>query len=155
MMRLKVALLAVLALSGCSVNPVTGERHLQFYGEDWENKAGAELYAPMRQSQGGDFILDAELSAYVEGVGKRLAERARRKDTLSFEFNILNDSTPNAWALPGGKIAINRGLLLELQSEAELAACFQGETLKIETAEVVVPQEIPEEVVENPEEEPV
>jgi predicted Zn-dependent protease len=134
MLRLKIILLSMLALGGCAVNAVTGERNLQFYGEDWENKAGAELYAPMRQSQGGDYILDAELSAYVEGVGQRLAERARRKQTLSFEFNVLNDSTPNAWALPGGKIAINRGLLLELQSESELAAVLGHEIVHADAA---------------------
>ena len=58
----------------------------------------------------------------MQQVGSRLAEHARRKDELQFEFQVLNDSTPNAWALPGGKIAINRGLLTELRSEAELAA---------------------------------
>jgi predicted Zn-dependent protease len=40
---------------------------------------------------------------------------------------VLNNSVPNAWALPGGKIAINRGLLLELGSEAELAAVLGHE----------------------------
>jgi predicted Zn-dependent protease len=41
---------------------------------------------------------------------------------LPYEFVVLNSSVPNAWALPGGKIAVNRGLLTELGSEAELAA---------------------------------
>ena len=40
---------------------------------------------------------------------------------------MLNNSVPNAWALPGGKIAVNRGLLTELQSEAELAAVLGHE----------------------------
>ena len=40
---------------------------------------------------------------------------------------MLNDSSPNAWALPGGKIAINRGLLTEMSSEAELAAVLGHE----------------------------
>jgi predicted Zn-dependent protease len=40
---------------------------------------------------------------------------------------VLNNSVPNAWALPGGKIAINRGLLTELESEAELAAVLGHE----------------------------
>jgi beta-barrel assembly-enhancing protease len=39
----------------------------------------------------------------------------------------LNNSIPNAWALPGGKIAIHRGLLVELHSEAELAAVLSHE----------------------------
>ena len=40
---------------------------------------------------------------------------------------VLNNSVPNAWALPGGKIAINRGLLVELRNEAELAAVLGHE----------------------------
>ena len=127
-------LAAALFLSACQVNPVTGDRHLQFYGSDWEKKAGASLYAPMRQSQGGDYTLDRDLTRYVQSVGNRLAARARRKDELNFEFRVLNDSTPNAWALPGGKIAINRGLLTELQSEAELAAVLAHEIVHADAA---------------------
>ena len=46
---------------------------------------------------------------------------------LPYEFVVLNNSVPNAWALPGGKIAINRGLLMELDNEAELAAVLGHE----------------------------
>jgi predicted Zn-dependent protease len=46
---------------------------------------------------------------------------------LPYEFVVLNSSVPNAWALPGGKIAVNRGLLTELGSEAELAAVLGHE----------------------------
>jgi predicted Zn-dependent protease len=128
-------LFAALAfLFGCVVSPVTGERHLQFYDLDWEQEVGAGYYAPMRQSQGGDFMLDPDLTAYVRSVGDRLAQRARRRNELSFEFRVLNDSTPNAWALPGGKIAINRGLLTELESEAELAAVLGHEIVHADAA---------------------
>jgi predicted Zn-dependent protease len=40
---------------------------------------------------------------------------------------VVNNSVPNAWALPGGKIAINRGLIVELNNEAELAAVLSHE----------------------------
>lgn len=121
-----------LFLSGCSVNPVTGERNLNFMSEDWERQVGAEMYAPMRQSQGGDFILDPELASYVQAVGTRLAAHASRD--LPYEFHVLNDSVPNAWALPGGKIVINRGLLTELHSEAELAAVLGHEIVHADAA---------------------
>jgi predicted Zn-dependent protease len=49
------------------------------------------------------------------------------RPNLPFEFVVINDSVPNAWALPGGKLAINRGLLTELKSEAELAAVLGHE----------------------------
>jgi predicted Zn-dependent protease len=46
---------------------------------------------------------------------------------LPYEFTVLNNDIPNAWALPGGKIAVNRGLLTELDNEAELAAVLGHE----------------------------
>lgn len=123
-----------LALAACAVNPVTGERHLQFYGDEWETGIGAQMYSPMKQSQGGEFILDPGLSAYVSQVGQRLAGHARREGELDYAFSIINSSVPNAWALPGGKIAINRGLLAELDSEAELAAVLAHEVVHADAA---------------------
>jgi predicted Zn-dependent protease len=92
------------------------------------------MYAPMKQSQGGEFVLDPQLTAYVQEVGGKLAARARRHQDLQFEFSVLNDSVPNAWALPGGKIVVNRGLLTELGSEAELAAVLGHEIVHADAA---------------------
>jgi predicted Zn-dependent protease len=121
-------------LTGCQVNPVTGERHFQMYGSNWEQQVGAQMYTPLKQSQGGEFILDPSLTSYVNEVGNRLAAQARRKDELEFEFSILNNSTPNAWALPGGKLVVNRGLLTELDSEGELAAVLGHEIVHADAA---------------------
>jgi len=127
-------LTSTLSISACSVNPVTGERNFQLYGSDWEKEIGHQMYAPMKQSQGGEFVLDPELNAYVDEVGDRLAKQARRNEDLDFEFSVLNDSVPNAWALPGGKIVINRGLLVHLESEAELAAVLGHEIVHADAA---------------------
>jgi predicted Zn-dependent protease len=135
MRRLLIAILCVsFTLTGCSVNPVTGEKNfiLPNLDENWEREVGQQMYAPMRQSQGGDYKLDPELTAYVESVGNRLAAHAKRD--LPYEFHILNDSVPNAWALPGGKIVVNRGLLTELNSEAELAAVLGHEIVHADAA---------------------
>jgi predicted Zn-dependent protease len=112
-------------LGGCAVNPVTGKSELSLVSEQQEIAVGAQQYAPARQSQGGDYNVDQELTAYVNQVGQRLAAVSDRK--LPYEFKVLNSSVPNAWALPGGKISINRGLLTELQSESELAAVLGHE----------------------------
>ncbi len=125
--RLTVLLAAVLLAAGCATNPVTGERELSLYGEDWERAVGEQHYAPLRQSQGGDFVLDPELVAYVQQVGQDVAAHSDRE--LPYEFHVLNSSVPNAWALPGGKISINRGLLTEMESEAELAAVLGHEVV--------------------------
>ncbi|MES9902215.1 MAG: M48 family metalloprotease, partial [Sedimenticola sp.] len=86
---------------------------------------GKKQYAPSRQMQGGDYRLDPALTSYVQQVGQRLAAVSDRK--LPYEFVVVNDGSPNAWALPGGKIAVNRGLLVELKNEAELAAVLGHE----------------------------
>src|SRR5688572_7684695 len=125
MTRGLAAPLACAALAACSTNPVTGEKDLMLIGEGTELSIGAQQYAPMRQSEGGDYNMDPALTAYVQRVGNRLAAVSDRK--LPYEFSVLNNTIPNAWALPGGKIAVNRGLLVELKSEAELAAVLGHE----------------------------
>jgi predicted Zn-dependent protease len=112
-------------MAGCAVNPVTGKNELSLVSEQQELAIGAQQYAPARQSQGGDYSVDRDLTAYVSQVGQRLAAVSDRK--LPYEFKVLNNSVPNAWALPGGKISINRGLLTELHNEAELAAVLGHE----------------------------
>ena len=86
---------------------------------------GNANYAFMQQSGGGNYDVDPGLTTYVRGVGNKLAAVSDR--VLPYEFVVLNSSVPNAWALPGGKIAINRGLLTEMNSEAELAAVLGHE----------------------------
>lgn len=119
-------LLALSLLSGgCAVNPVTGKNEIAFVSESQELAIGKKNYGPYRQAQGGDYVVEPELTRYVQSVGQRLARVSDRK--LPYEFSVINESSPNAWALPGGKISINRGLLVELESEAELAAVLGHE----------------------------
>jgi predicted Zn-dependent protease len=115
-----------LTLGGCTVNPVTGEKQLSLIGESEELAIGAEQYVPTQQTQGGKFYVDPELTLYVQEVGQKLAAVSDRPD-LPYEFVVLNSSVPNAWALPGGKIAINRGLLTKLDDEAQLASVLGHE----------------------------
>jgi len=123
--KFSALLFSCLILSGCAINPVTGEQELSLISENQEINIGRENYGPSRQMQGGDYTLNPELSSYVNEIGQRLAAVSDRQ--LPYEFTVLNNSTPNAWALPGGKIAVNRGLLLELNNEAELAAVLGHE----------------------------
>ncbi len=118
-------ILLVTTLSGCSTNPVTGKSELSLVSEQKELAIGEQQYLPARQSQGGDYIVDQKLTAYINGIGQKLAAVSDRK--LPYEFKVLNNSVPNAWALPGGKITINRGLLMYLHNEAELAAVLAHE----------------------------
>jgi predicted Zn-dependent protease len=118
--------LLFLLLSACTVNPVTGEKQLMFSSFSEDVAIGKQQYRPAQQSQGGQYILDNKLSAYVSQVGHKLAA-VSDVPKLPYEFVVLNNSVPNAWALPSGKIAINRGLLIQLESEAQLAAVLSHE----------------------------
>ncbi|MGD8827087.1 MAG: M48 family metalloprotease [Gammaproteobacteria bacterium] len=120
------AILGTLLAGGCATNPVTGKTQLNLISRADEIRIGEQQYLPARQMQGGDYVVDRQLVAYVRQVGQRLASVSDRPD-LPYEFHVLDNNTPNAWALPGGKIAINRGLLVQLQSEAELAAVLGHE----------------------------
>ena len=120
-----LAAAVTMMLVACVTNPVTGKKEVRIVGEDWELDVGKQQYAPLRQMQGGDYVVDPAVERYVNSVGQKLAKVSDRE--LPYEFNVINDSTPNAWALPGGKISINRGLLVELQNEAELAAVLGHE----------------------------
>lgn len=125
MRQLTAVVLLAATLTGCATNPVTGRKEIQMVSEAQEIRLGQQYYAPSRQSQGGDYVTDPRVTEYVRQVGNRLAAVADRP--LPYEFVVLNSGELNAWALPGGKIAINRGLLVELQNEAELAAVLGHE----------------------------
>jgi predicted Zn-dependent protease len=118
----------VFCLAGCATNPVTGRSELHLVSEKEEIALGRQHYGEGKQTAGGEFILDPALSAYVRGVLNNVT-RVSDRPQLPYEIVIANDSTPNAWAMPGGKLAINRGLLLELKSEAELAAVLAHEVV--------------------------
>ena len=123
---LLIAVAISFTITACGTNPVTKKKEFQFVSQDKEIAIGKDNYSPARQSQGGDYVIDPELTAYVQGIGKRLGAVSDRPE-LPYEFVVINDSTPNAWAMPGGKIAFNRGLMYELNSEAELAAVMGHE----------------------------
>ena len=123
--KLAIATAALLPAAGCVVNPVTGQEELQLLGTDWEVATGRQSYVPLQQQRGGLYSADPALADYMAEVGRRLAANAERQ--LPYEFVIVNNDDINAWALPGGKIGVNRGLLVALDSEAELAALLGHE----------------------------
>lgn len=126
--RLKLAaaalLGATLALAGCAINPVTGDRELALISEEQEIALGRDSAEQAAQSLG--LVEDDALQGYVSEVGLKLARSSERPD-LPWEFHVVDDPTPNAFALPGGYIFVTRGLMTLLNSEAELAAVLGHE----------------------------
>ncbi|MBI5287126.1 MAG: M48 family metalloprotease [Deltaproteobacteria bacterium] len=130
-LRLRPVLTACCLLSivhflyGCAVNPVTGQQELAFITEEEELAIGRENYPVTTQINNGLFQ-DDSLQAYVVRVGKRVADVSHRSN-LQYEFNVANTSDINAYALPGGKISITRGLLVRLENEDQLAGILGHE----------------------------
>lgn len=121
-----VLLLCSSLLISCGTNPVTGKSQFVLMSPSQEIALGKRQYSPSQQAQGGAYIIDKNINAYVSKIGKSLAKHSAQPN-LPYEFVVLNNDTPNAWALPGGKIAINRGLLILLEDEAQLAAVLGHE----------------------------
>lgn len=134
-------LFVLAVITACSVNPVTGKKEIAWVSEDWELSTGEQYYGFQQQAGGGSYTIDPDLTSYVASVGRKLAKYSKRSH-LPYEFVVLNDSTPNAWALPGGKIAVNRGLLLELKDEAELAAVLAHEIVHADARHSAQSQEV-------------
>lgn len=107
-------------------NPVTGKREIVLVTQQDEVNIGNDVFASYQLESGGLYLDNPEVNAYVSRVGKKIAAESDRPD-LPFEFVVIKNDTPNAWALPGGKIAINTGMLVLLDNEAELAAVLAHE----------------------------
>src|SRR5687767_2448102 len=112
------------ALAACARNPVTGERELALISEAQELEMGKQAAQQARQAIG--LVDDKALQAYVQRVGTALAADSERPE-LPWSFEVVDDPTPNAFALPGGYIFVTRGMLNHMDSEAELAAVLGHE----------------------------
>ncbi len=120
-----ILLFSILWFAGCVANPVTHQQQFILMGESQEVQIGNEAYPVYTQMSSGLFKDDA-LQAYVQNVGLRLA-RVSHRPQLPYAFNLVNASELNAYALPGGKISITRGLLSRMNNEAELASVLGHE----------------------------
>jgi len=115
----------ILFVAGCAVNPVTGEQQLMLMSEAQEVQTGEEAY-PMYTQMSEGLFQDPGLQAYAQEVGGRLAGLSHRPE-LNYRFNVVNASEINAYALPGGKISITRGLVERMDNEAQFASVLGHE----------------------------
>ena len=112
-------------LSSCALNPATGSRHLMMLSEDEEISLDRQQ-SPQQFSSDYGKVRDQGLNAYLDGVGKSLATRSHRPH-MPYSFRAVNAAYINAYAFPGGSIAATRGILVEMENEAELAALLGHE----------------------------
>jgi predicted Zn-dependent protease len=124
--RAVTALFPVLALSAaaCSTNPATGGTQLSLISESQEIEMGREADAAIVAQMG--LYPDEALQRYVHQLGTRLAATSERPN-LPWTFRVIDDHAVNAFALPGGFIYVTRGIMANLESEAQLATVLGHE----------------------------
>ena len=88
-------------------------------------KSAGQSFAQSIKAQ-ANMVSDSTQLKYLNDVGQKLAKLMGR-DEFEYEFNIVEDPTPNAFALPGGKIFFHTGMLQLMDSEAELAGVLAHE----------------------------
>ena len=95
---------------------MTGRTQLSLVSEAQEVQLGRQSAEQVSQQLG--LVPDSALQAYVQRIGGTLAAASERPN-LPWTFRVVDDATPNAFALPGGYIFVTRGMLNLMTSEAE------------------------------------
>jgi predicted Zn-dependent protease len=123
-MRWTIGAIAALG-AACATNPATGKSEISLVSESQEIALGNETAASTRASIG--LYPDSGLQRYVRGIGLRMAAVTERP-ALPWSYEVVDDPEVNAFAAPGGKIFITRGLMAYLGSEAELSGVLGHES---------------------------
>lgn len=118
-------LLGAGALSGCATSPVGGGAILVGMNED-EEKAVDQKVAPQQFSQDLGAVQDGQINQYLSEVGHRLDAKSHRPQ-MPYSYRVLNANYVNAYTFPGGAMGVTRGILVDLDNEAELAALLGHE----------------------------
>jgi len=122
--RFAVLLLAAGALAGCAEAPVTGRNQLMLIDEEQAVALGADAWQQINSEM--KVSSDETARARVQQMGQRIAA-ASGAEGIDWEFELFEEPTPNAFALPGGKIGVNSGMLDVAENDDQLAAVLAHE----------------------------
>jgi predicted Zn-dependent protease len=111
--------------TGCAVNPVTGKKQLMMVSPQQEIGIDREQ-SPFQFSSDYGITKDPGVNEYISDVGRKLLPNVHRPQ-MPYSFQCVNATYINAYAFPGGTIAVTRGILLKLNNEAQLAALLGHE----------------------------
>jgi predicted Zn-dependent protease len=92
---------------------------------DDEYHIGLQVMRQLRDE--GQIIEDPEATEYLQALGSRIVAQATGDSGQRFSFFFVNDDTINAFALPGGFVGVNYGLVLATRNEAQLAGVLAHE----------------------------
>lgn len=132
---LLAAWLLAFVLAACSTVPVTGRRQLDLVPSDQIMAMSADQYRQFMAEH--EVVRGTEEARMVQRVGRRISTAVEnylaahnRSDLVAgyrWEFNLVRDDSVNAWAMPGGKVAVYTGILPVAQNENGLATVMGHE----------------------------
>jgi predicted Zn-dependent protease len=98
----------------------------QLFGltEQQEIELGREAAAQVEKQQ--PMVQNEEVESYIDRLGQFLVEYSGRRN-IKYQFKVVDSTQINAFALPGGFIYVNRGLIEEADNESELAGVIAHE----------------------------
>ena len=111
-------------LLSCQTVPITGRHQLDLISSHDEIKLGESAYKDVMKKS--TLSRDSASTEMVRRVGQRIAAVADRPD-YQWEFNLVEDKTPNAFCLPGGKVVVYTGILPTTKDENGLAVVMGHE----------------------------
>ncbi|MEM1423498.1 MAG: M48 family metalloprotease, partial [Planctomycetota bacterium] len=121
-------------LVGCATNAATGKLQFNSLSREQEISLGEEAMPGLVEGYGGE-VRDDRLRSYVSAIGMELALNAEEEyRDIPWEFVLLDSEVINAFALPGGKVFVSRGLMERMTNESQLAAVLGHEVAHV-TAE--------------------
>jgi predicted Zn-dependent protease len=104
-----------------------------------ESRIGRQIVAQIRAANG--IVVDAEINAYIQSLGARLL-KASGRSPFQYYFFMVEDGTINAFALPGGVIGMNAGLMLFASTESEMASVLGHEIAHVTQRHLARKQEL-------------
>ncbi len=115
----------ILSICGCITiyNPATCRNEFYFIDENTEIAIGRNLANQILREE--KIVRDKKVISYVEEIGKKVA-RVSHRSNLNYHFYVVDDEEINAFALPGGYVFVNKGLI-DKTNRDELAFCIGHE----------------------------
>ncbi len=114
----------LILLAGCTSSPISGRKGVTFLSEGQENSMGAQSYEEILKKE--KETTNPKQKAQVEEIVRRLVAVANKPD-YKWEVRTLVSDAPNAFCLPGGKMAVYTGIFPYAENEAGLAAVIGHE----------------------------
>lgn len=109
--------------------PIMGEPADSALSPLEERELGAQFMRQIRARL--PLIRDVQLNEYIQNLGNRLALAAGKTDAQEFTFFIINDPQINAFAIPGGYVGVNVGLIAAMDHEEQLAGVVAHEVAHV------------------------